>query len=124
MPVRTMSKMKGAYEKKPATGARKSLKCQRLTLTEQEGFRKDIGRQTPATKPGRQTPVVSALHLRVCESLITEQEGFEPPVPFGTTVFKTVALSRSATAPIPPTSACTIELDGKSSFLSSHYLKS
>ena len=29
----------------------------------------------------------------------TEQEGFEPPVPFGTTVFKTVALSRSATAP-------------------------
>ena len=29
----------------------------------------------------------------------TEQEGFEPPVPFGTTVFKTVALNRSATAP-------------------------
>jgi hypothetical protein len=29
----------------------------------------------------------------------TEQEGFEPPVPFGTTVFKTVAFSRSATAP-------------------------
>ena len=28
-----------------------------------------------------------------------EQEGFEPPVPFGTTVFKTVAFSRSATAP-------------------------
>ncbi len=30
---------------------------------------------------------------------LTEQEGFEPPVPFGTTVFKTVALNRSATAP-------------------------
>jgi hypothetical protein len=29
----------------------------------------------------------------------TEQEGFEPPVPFGTVVFKTTALSRSATAP-------------------------
>jgi integrase len=29
----------------------------------------------------------------------TEQEGFEPPLPFGRTVFKTVALSRSATAP-------------------------
>ena len=29
----------------------------------------------------------------------TEQEGFEPPVPFGTTVFKTVAFNRSATAP-------------------------
>ena len=28
-----------------------------------------------------------------------EQEGFEPPVPFGTTVFKTVALNHSATAP-------------------------
>ena len=35
----------------------------------------------------------------VISSLRTEQEGFEPPVPFGTTVFKTVALSRSATAP-------------------------
>ena len=31
--------------------------------------------------------------------LATEQEGFEPPVPFGTVVFKTTALSRSATAP-------------------------
>ncbi len=30
-----------------------------------------------------------------------EQEGFEPPVPFGTTVFKTVALNHSATAPSP-----------------------
>ena len=29
----------------------------------------------------------------------TEQEGFEPPVPFGTVVFKTTALNRSATAP-------------------------
>jgi len=31
----------------------------------------------------------------------TEQEGFEPPGPFGPTVFKTAALSRSATAPTP-----------------------
>jgi hypothetical protein len=32
---------------------------------------------------------------------LPEQEGFEPPVPFGTTVFKTVALNHSATAPSP-----------------------
>ena len=30
---------------------------------------------------------------------ITEQGGFEPPVPRGTTVFKTAALNHSATAP-------------------------
>ena len=29
----------------------------------------------------------------------SEQEGFEPPVPIGTAVFKTAALSHSATAP-------------------------
>lgn len=28
-----------------------------------------------------------------------EGEGFEPPVPFGTTVFKTVALNHSANPP-------------------------
>ncbi len=28
-----------------------------------------------------------------------EEEGFEPPVPFDTTVFKTVTLSRSVTPP-------------------------
>ena len=72
---------------------------QSLTPTEQEGFREDIGRQTPATPPGRQTPVVSAWHLWVFDPLLSEQEGFEPPLPFGKTVFKTVALSRSATAP-------------------------
>ena len=32
----------------------------------------------------------------------TEQEGFEPPGPFDPTVFKTVALSHSATAPRGP----------------------
>lgn len=36
--------------------------------TEQEGFREGVGRQAPATTPGRQTPVVSASHLRVFES--------------------------------------------------------
>ena len=30
----------------------------------------------------------------------TEQEGFEPPLPVGKTVFKTVAFSHSATAPM------------------------
>ena len=29
----------------------------------------------------------------------TEEEGFEPPVPFGTAVFKTAALNHSATPP-------------------------
>ena len=32
----------------------------------------------------------------------TEQEGFEPPLPFGKTVFKTVAINHSATAPFEP----------------------
>lgn len=30
---------------------------------------------------------------------LAEKEGFEPPVPFGTTVFKTAALDRSAISP-------------------------
>lgn len=30
---------------------------------------------------------------------MAEREGFEPPVPFGTTVFKTAALNRSAISP-------------------------
>ena len=29
----------------------------------------------------------------------TEEEGFEPPVPYGTAVFKTAALNHSATPP-------------------------
>jgi hypothetical protein len=31
--------------------------------------------------------------------LLAEREGFEPPVPYGTTVFKTAAFDRSATSP-------------------------
>jgi hypothetical protein len=31
---------------------------------------------------------------------LTEQGGFEPPVPLGTTVFKTASLNRSDTAPV------------------------
>ena len=38
------------------------------------------------------TPAQGAINL-------TEEEGFEPPVPYGTTVFKTVALNHSATPP-------------------------
>lgn len=33
-------------------------------------------------------------------SLLAEKEGFEPPVPFGTLVFKTSALNRSAISPV------------------------
>ena len=33
------------------------------------------------------------------EQGMAEEEGFEPPVPCGTTVFKTAALSHSATPP-------------------------
>ena len=32
--------------------------------------------------------------------LSAEREGFEPPVPLGTTVFKTAAFDHSATSPI------------------------
>lgn len=31
--------------------------------------------------------------------IYAEREGFEPPVPFGTIVFKTTALNRSAISP-------------------------
>ena len=31
-----------------------------------------------------------------------EREGFEPPVPFSTTVFKTAAFDHSAISPTPP----------------------
>ena len=31
---------------------------------------------------------------------LTEEEGFEPPVPCGTMVFKTIAISHSATPPV------------------------
>jgi hypothetical protein len=31
--------------------------------------------------------------------LLAEREGFEPPVPYGTTVFKTAAFNHSATSP-------------------------
>ena len=33
----------------------------------------------------------------------TEREGFEPPDPFGSPVFKTGAIGHSATSPTPPT---------------------
>lgn len=39
---------------------------------------------------------LSCIGQRLYES---EEEGFEPPVPFGTTVFKTVTFSRSVTPP-------------------------
>jgi hypothetical protein len=32
--------------------------------------------------------------------VLAEEEGFEPPVPFGTMVFKTIALNHSATPPL------------------------
>ncbi len=39
---------------------------------------------------------------------MAEGEGFEPPVPFGTSVFKTDALNRSA---IPPKSSTTLNFE-------------
>ena len=33
--------------------------------------------------------------------LLAEREGFEPPEPCGSTVFKTAAFDRSATSPVP-----------------------
>ena len=34
-----------------------------------------------------------------CESVVAEREGFEPPEPFSSTVFKTAAFDHSATSP-------------------------
>ena len=40
------------------------------------------------------------LFMRVCGLLkVAEREGFEPPEPFGSTVFKTAAIDRSAISP-------------------------
>ena len=38
--------------------------------------------------------------LQVCCIFLAEGEGFEPPVPFGTMVFKTTAIDHSANPPI------------------------
>ena len=38
--------------------------------------------------------------VRVLFCQMAEKEGFEPPVPFGTTVFKTAAFDRSAISPV------------------------
>ena len=35
-----------------------------------------------------------------CLFLMAEREGFEPPGPFGPTVFKTAAFDHSATSPV------------------------
>ncbi len=35
-------------------------------------------------------------------NLFAEREGFEPPVPLSTTVFKTAAIDHSAISPKPP----------------------
>jgi hypothetical protein len=35
------------------------------------------------------------------DGVLADGEGFEPPDPFGSTVFKTAALNRSATHPLP-----------------------
>ena len=37
--------------------------------------------------------------LSRCKRRLAEREGFEPPVPFGTMVFKTTAFDHSATSP-------------------------
>ncbi len=38
--------------------------------------------------------------LTLSDKLLAEKEGFEPPVPRGTTVFKTAAFDRSAISPL------------------------
>ena len=42
--------------------------------------------------------ISSLLGSHFCE--VAEREGFEPPVPFGTMVFKTTAIDHSAISPI------------------------
>ncbi len=51
----------------------------------------------PIIAQGEELRGTDAQHVVDCHR--PEQEGFEPPVPCDTTVFKTVALSHSATAP-------------------------
>ena len=54
------------------------------------GFRGAAHRQKPKAADRKMRP--AAFHL-------AEAEGFEPPVPFSTTVFKTAAIDHSATPP-------------------------
>ncbi len=71
-------------------------------------YKQDLGSEQSFLQAWRTQQRLEGLQLLrlSCPSLFrqqgvrtTEQEGFEPPVPFDTTVFKTVALSHSATAP-------------------------
>ncbi len=49
----------------------------------------------------------------VIEALVAEREGFEPPEPFGSTVFKTAAFDHSATSPSPDTDGPRRERHGR-----------
>tara|TARA_B110000495_G_scaffold201442_1_gene218891 strand:- start:795 stop:1052 length:258 start_codon:yes stop_codon:yes gene_type:complete len=49
------------------------------------------------TKPER--PAMSKRRTKFVTRRMAEREGFEPPVPFGTTVFKTAAFDHSAISP-------------------------
>ncbi len=47
----------------------------------------------------RQKPKTARRIIRPAVCYLAEAEGFEPPVPFSTTVFKTAAIDHSATPP-------------------------
>ena len=55
------------------------------------GLRRHINNRLQ-TQPGRDRQSLT----------LAEREGFEPPDPFGSTVFKTAAIDHSATSPFPP----------------------
>jgi hypothetical protein len=42
---------------------------------------------------------IGVVNGRAARAYLAEREGFEPPEPFGSTVFKTAAFDRSATSP-------------------------
>ena len=51
-----------------------------------------------ASQSKKKQAIKKALHKQ--GSILAENEGFEPPVPCGTTVFKTAAFDHSANSPM------------------------
>ena len=83
---------------------KKSLKRQRLNLEicGEKGIR-TLGTQSVQrfSRPPRSTTPASLQQQNKSDlSRLAETEGFEPPKPFGLTVFKTAAIDHSAISPL------------------------
>ncbi len=62
-----------------------------------EASARDVAAVLHQAPPGNQE--ASTLYSRLHKHTMAEREGFEPPVPFGTAVFKTAAIDHSAISP-------------------------